>query len=71
MAVPAHNVESMSKLVQPATKQDLRSFLGALSYYESSFLPLASTRTNSPLPLPRPLQTLSVGRRKCWSLSII
>ncbi len=38
MAVPAHHVESMSKLVQPATKRDLRSFLGAISYYRK-FIP--------------------------------
>ncbi len=38
MAVPAHNVESMSKLVQPATKRDLRSFLGAIFYYRM-FIP--------------------------------
>ncbi len=41
MAVPAHHVQSMSKLVQPATKRDLRSFLDALSYYRK-FIPSSS-----------------------------
>ena len=38
IAVPAHRLQALVEFRQPSTKRDLRSFLGAVSYYRR-FLP--------------------------------
>ena len=62
LAVPAHRAAAMAEYKQPQTKRQLRSFLGAASYYRQFFQGYA--RLSSVLT---PLTTKSAPSVVCWT----
>ena len=63
LAVPAHRAAAMAEFVLPRTKKNLRSFLGAASYYRKAMLGCPQC---CPLVLPSRLLQWFSGRSRGW-----
>ena len=68
LAVPRHRATAMQEFIRPKTKRQLRSFLGAASYYRRF---VQTTQHCYHLLHPSWLQVWSDGVRVCWRPSLI
>ena len=69
LAVPGHRATAMTKFRQPRTKKQLRSFLGAASYYRRFIKDFA--KYSSVLTLRNLLLVWLIGMGKSWRPSTI